>query len=428
MAMVLVMGSMTACGSKDETANTNNSSTGGDTATKTETKDITLTVWSPQDDQADFSKVDAKYGDNLLAYMCEAFNEAHPEWNITFKYAVCSEGDAYTELSKDAAAGADVFMYAGDQATSLIKNGIAQPLLGLDDVKANNGERAIQAVTNGSDTYGVPFTPNTWFLYYDKSKLSEEDVQSLDTIMSKDIAGTPYNFTMDLDNGWYNGAFFYSAGCTTTFDDDKDVAECDFNSANGLAAANIMLGLAKNKKFLCDDDTHVGLASLKKGKVAAYCSGTWDAEPVKKALGDNYAATKLPTINVNGEEKQMNSIGDYKYLGVNANSENVDAAQALAIWLGSEECQLDRFIARGVSPTWKSLTENEDVKNDIATTALAEQNQYTVITPASEKFNTNYWPAMEALGAGMVNGEITEKNVQKNLDKTVENITTSVSK
>ena len=68
MAMVLVMGSMTACGSKDDTANTDNSSTGGDTATTTETKDITLTVWSPQDDQADFSKVDAKYGDNLLAY------------------------------------------------------------------------------------------------------------------------------------------------------------------------------------------------------------------------------------------------------------------------------------------------------------------------------------------------------------------------
>ena len=124
MAMVLVMGSMTACGSDDsdekDTSNTTNNDTNTEAeatpdASQEEAKSLKLTVWAPQEDQTDYSSVDSKYGDNLLKYMCNAFKDAHPEWNIEFDYKVCSEGDAYSELSKDAAAGGDVFMYAGDQ-------------------------------------------------------------------------------------------------------------------------------------------------------------------------------------------------------------------------------------------------------------------------------------------------------------------------
>lgn len=429
MVLVMAMGSMTACGSKDDTDNTSSdtSNTSSDT-TSTEPEKIELTVWTPQEDQADYSKIDEKYGKSLIEYMCNAFNDAHPEWDIDFTYAVCAESDAYKELSKDAAAGADVFMYAGDQFASLVNNGIVLELLGLDDVVANNGEKAMNAVTMNDNVYGVPFTPNTWFMYYDKSKYSEEEVKSLDTMMAKDLGDCKYNFSMDLDNGWYNAGFFYANGCTVFGDDGTKEDECTFNSDAGLASAETMLSLAQNKKFLCDDDSKVALSNMKKGNCAALCSGTWDAEAVKKALGDNYAAAKLPTVKIGGKDVQLNSIGDYKYIGVNANTKAPEAAQALAIWLGSEQCQLDHFIARGVSPTWASLADNADVASDVATTALAEQNQYTAVTPISEKFNNNFWTAMEALGKGMVNGEITEKNLKSQLDKTAENIVTDLAK
>ena len=42
--------------------------------------------------------------------MCDQFNEEHPEWNITFKYAVCGEDVAKDEVTKDVAAAADVYM------------------------------------------------------------------------------------------------------------------------------------------------------------------------------------------------------------------------------------------------------------------------------------------------------------------------------
>ena len=44
----------------------------------------TITVWSPQEDQ----------DTGWLAKECDAFNAAHPNWDITFNYGVCAEGDA----------------------------------------------------------------------------------------------------------------------------------------------------------------------------------------------------------------------------------------------------------------------------------------------------------------------------------------------
>ncbi|MBQ1392687.1 MAG: extracellular solute-binding protein, partial [Lachnospiraceae bacterium] len=202
MAMVLVMGSMTACGDKkkDDTASSDNNKT-------QQTEKVTLTVWAPQEDQKVYSSVSDK---KLLKYMCDEFNAAHPEWDITFKYAVCGEDKAKDEVTKDVAAAADVYMYAGDQVQTLVDAGALLPIADqqLTDVKANNEENALSAVTIDNKVYGVPFTPNTWFLYYDKSKYSEKDVQSLDTMLAKDLGKCKYNFAMDLDNSWYIGGFF----------------------------------------------------------------------------------------------------------------------------------------------------------------------------------------------------------------------------
>lgn len=437
MAMVLVMGSMTACGSDDseekDTSNTANNDTNTEAeatpdASQEEAKSLKLTVWAPQEDHNDYSSVDEKYKNKhgLIGYMCDQFNEAHPNWDIEFDYKVCGEDQAYNELSKDPEAGGDVFMYAGDQSVALVENGIMNQLVIGEDVTSNNPADAMNAVTVDDGVYGVPFTPNTWFMYYDKSKLTEEDVQSLDAIMAKDT-GCEYNFCMDLTNGWYNGGFFYAAGCSVFGEDGTKLDECNFNDENGLAAAKVMLGLAKNKKFLCNDANNVGLSKLKEGQLAAYCGGSWNAADVKAALKDNYAATTLPKININGEEKQLNSIGSYKYIGVNANTADPEVAQKLAIWLGGEECQRDRFIARGVTPTWTSLTESDEVKSDVCSAALTAQSAFIAMTPQNQKFSTNYWGAMEGLGKGMMNGEVTEKNLQKQLDLLSENIVTELA-
>lgn len=74
-----------------ETENTDGEEDAADSADG-EVRDVSLTVWGPQEDQ---SAVDG-YDAGILAAMCDDFNEAHPEWNITFEYGVCGEdGDLH---------------------------------------------------------------------------------------------------------------------------------------------------------------------------------------------------------------------------------------------------------------------------------------------------------------------------------------------
>lgn len=80
------------------------------------------------------------YKDGILKAMCDSFNEEHPEWNITFEYGVCSEGDAKDVVTKDVDAAADVYMYANDQIPTLVEAGALSKLGGttVDEINENN--------------------------------------------------------------------------------------------------------------------------------------------------------------------------------------------------------------------------------------------------------------------------------------------------
>jgi arabinogalactan oligomer/maltooligosaccharide transport system substrate-binding protein len=251
-----------------------------------ETEDVALKVWAPQEEQ------------ELLAKMCNDFQSAHPEYKISFEFGVVSEADAANELTKDPAAGADVFSFASDQTSNLVNTGILYPLtLDVDAIKAANSEASIQAATVNGQLYANPFTPNSWFMYYDKSKYNEDEVLSLEKMMAKDLGEGVKNFSVDINNGWYLSSFFFAGGCQLFGADGTDPNTVTFNDANGVAVANYLIDLAANPKFLDEDNGNI-LTAFADGKLGAACSGTWNAEAIKEALGDNYAATKLPTIQI----------------------------------------------------------------------------------------------------------------------------------
>ena len=56
--------------------------------------------------------------------------------------------------------------------------------------------------------YGVPFTTNTWYMYYDKRVFSEEDAGSLDAMLEKGAVSFPFT------SSWYLPAFCFGNGCT----------------------------------------------------------------------------------------------------------------------------------------------------------------------------------------------------------------------
>lgn len=415
LSMAMVTGMFAGCGKKDDNAG----STSGEKTTS-ETKDVSLTVWGPQEDQA---KTDG-YDDGILKTMCEKFNEDHPEWNITFKYGVCSEGDAKDVVTKDVDAAADVYMYANDQIPILAKAGALSKLGGktVETMKEENDKTMADSVTYEGDVYGFPFTSNTWFMYYDKSKYSEEDVKSLDTMMSKDLGSGNTNFAFPLDNSWYIAAFYYAAGGQLFGEDGTDAAAgCNFDDENGVAVTKYLAELASSKTF-SNEKEGSSISKFKKGTLGAYCTGSWDAKAIKEALGDNFGVTTVPTIKINGTDGQMKSFAGSKAIGVNPTCSDPEVAVALAAYLAGEECQQIRFETRGIIPTNKNVAKSETVlADDVAQAQATEIAEAAVVQPMLDEMG-EYWTPAETMGKELVQGNVTASNAEEKTKAMVKGI------
>ena len=141
---------------------------------------------------------------------CEAFAAEHPEWDITFVYGVADEASAAGQVAQDPEASADVFMYANDTLTTLTDADGLTKFGGKyrEEIESENTQQVLDSLTMDGELYGVPFTTNTWFLYYDKSVFSEEEIQNLDTMLEKGVVSFPFT------NSWYLPAFYLGNGCT----------------------------------------------------------------------------------------------------------------------------------------------------------------------------------------------------------------------
>lgn len=366
---------------------------------------VTLTVWSPQEDQD---------GDNWLATECEAFAAAHPEWDITFNYGVCSEGDAKTQLATDAEAGADVYMFANDQIPDLISSGTIAQLGGdvADQVTSSNSQTIIDSVTYEDGIYGVPFTANTWFMYYDTRVFSEDDVKNLDTMLEKGKVSFP------LSNSWYIAAFYVANGCTLFGEDGTDeAAGIDFGDGESDTKAsdvtNYLVDLVANENFSNDTDGSA-LAGLADGSVNAMFSGSWDYEAVVEALGEeNVGIAQLPTITINGTECQMKSFAGSKAIGVNPNTQYPEAAVALAGFLGSTDAQQAHYEMRDIIPC--------DTSIDVSSDALAKAQNDTIANTSTVQplvsAMSQYWTPAQSMGEELVAGTVTHDNA---VEKTAE--------
>ncbi|MBQ3527284.1 MAG: extracellular solute-binding protein [Clostridia bacterium] len=379
--------SLTGCQRKEE---------GGDS------KKVTLTVWGPQEDQQD--------SNSWLPKMCEMFNDAHPEWDITFKYGVCSEGDAGKNVSQDPEGSADVYFFANDQLGMLIQANAVSRLGGdaLKQVKEQNSENMIASVTStDGGVYGIPFTGNTWFMYYNKSIFSEEDIKSLDRMLEKGKVAFP------LTNSWYSGAFYLANGCSLFGPEGNDsAAGIDFGGKAGTEATMYLAGLAKNKNFV-NDAEGAGLSGLLQGSVGAMFSGSWDSQKIAEALGENYGAAPLPTANIGGVERQLLSFAGSKAVGVNPNCDAPEVAVSLAAFLGSREAQKEHYIMRRIIPADRSLLEDKDISSDVAAIAQDRTIAKTSFVQPTIPEMSGYWVPIENMGKAIVNGEVTEKNAEE---------------
>ena len=196
-----------------------------------------------------------------------------------------------------------------------------------------------------------------------------------------------------LSNSWYIQAFYVANGCTLFGDGTDAAAGVDFSGDKAAAVTEYLVDLCKNPNFINDADG-AGIAGLRDGSVNAIFSGTWDAESVKEALGDNMGVAALPTVNIGGTEGQMKSFIGSKAIGVNPNTENMQVSMALAAYLAGEDAQKDHYDMRNILPTNTNIAISDD---EIATAVTKVMTDTSIMQPLVSEMS-NYWSPAENMG------------------------------
>ena len=392
---------------------------------------VTLTVWGSQEDQ------------DMLKEMCAAFAAANPDKEYKFLFGVQGEGDAADKVLNDVTSGPDVFSFASDQINKLIAGGALARVGGDFEtfVKENNSATSVDAATvtvGGEDQlFAYPMTEdNTLFLYYDKSVISDENVETLgDLLDAAQAAGRKVHFKLN-DDGWYLSSFFFAypdLGYQVTYNDAmvEQSVTVNYNNAQGLAVMKALVQYVNHPALVIQTDDSkliAGFTPDANGTVeaAAGVSGTWNAQSIQGLLGDNMGVAKLPTVEIGGEERQLTTYMGCKLIGVNGYSQNKGEAHKLAMWLTNEQNQLKRFETRGFGPSNKNVAASEAVANNSVIAAVMEQAKYS---RAQKSVPGNYWTPMGALITPFIERkeagtllDYTEAELQELLDALVAQI------
>ena len=415
-----MVASMTACGSSK-----NNGGTTADTDTKTEETAQTESTASADDAIANLiaatdgtvditlwcSELEAYQ--NVMKELTEKFKQQYSDVDFNISIGAVSEADAKDKILEDIDAAADVFVFADDQVNDLVNAGALQEVAATYtyDPTKTNSFATVEAASKDGKLYAYPLTAsNGYFLYYDSSIFSDEDVASWEALTAKaEEAGKKVG--CNIADGWYLYGFFAGAGCELTMNEDNS-NNCDWNNATGLAVAQSIENITSSPAFVNVADSDA-IPMLQDGDLAAYVSGTWNTASFEEQYGDGYAACKLPTFDVNGTATQMGSYAGYKFVGVNSHAKNAGWSMLLAEYLTNEDSQLAIGQATSEGP---ANTEAAKQIDSPALAALAAQAEFA----DQQVVGNQYWDPAKALGQNLVDGAA---DVQAVLDDAVSGIT-----
>lgn len=401
LAFVLVLA---ACGPKES------SESGANEKETTGTKE--LIVWEDIEKEEGIKDAVAKF---------------EKEHDVTVKVVEKAYAQQIEDLRLDGPAGTgpDVLTMAGDQIGTAVTEGLIKELKVDEGVQAIYTESALQSQMVEGKIYGLPKAVETTLLYYNKDIISEDELpKTLDEWYEKSKELTKdgnYGFLALFDQiyyaqsilGGYGGYIFGTDG--NGIYDSTDVG---LNNEGAIEGAEYIQKFYKEGLFPAGIIGEQGINVLEslftEGKAAAIISGPWNLEPFKKA-GVNYGVTKLPELS-NGEN--MSAFVGVKSYNVSAYSKNAELAEKFVEFITNEENSKTRYEVTQEVPAVKALAEDPVVKESEAAQAVAEQSQFSELTPNIPEMNEVWTPADSALQT-IATGKAEPKDA---LDQAVETI------
>lgn len=332
-------------------------------------------------------------------------------YNITY---VAHGADKVDSEVLDWVVGPDVYEFASDKITVLYQKGALARLVGAnaDFVTENNSELGVSLATFNESLYAYPYTgDNTYYVQYDTSFYTADDVKSIETMLNKAAeAGKKVGYNLG-EAFWSAGALFtYGADYKMVFDEDGAITSisADFDGEAGQKAIEAMYQIMQSPAW-----QNEMAAPTPTNNLVACIAGTWDIAAYKEALGDNYGCAVMPTVTVDGDTKHLGAFLGGKLLGVNpqvsqGDNDRLVAAHELAKYLSGEESQLARFEENGIAPCNKAAATNSKVTSDPNVQVLVAQQEFA---HAQTAVPGNFWTAPNTLYTAMSDGTFTLEEI-----------------
>ncbi|MBQ1632308.1 MAG: extracellular solute-binding protein [Clostridia bacterium] len=353
----------------------------------------------------------------LTEKQIEDFNNSN---NMGIKFVATvnpvSEATSADQMLVDISAGADIYCFAQDQFARLVQGGalVALDETGAKIIREANDAGVVAAATSGETMYAYPLTSdNGYFMYYDKTVIPEEDVDSLEKLIADCEAADKYFAFEANTSAWYLASWFFATGCVSewqTDDSGKFISVHDtFNSPEGLIAVKGMKKLVDSPKFLSSSK-----ADEFSSGAAIVVTGTWEYENIKNLLGDHMGVTDLPSFEVDGKEYHLGSFNGCKLMGIKPQDDpyRQAALMYLAEFLTDEERQMERFNALSWGPSNLNAQKSEAVQANPGLAALLKQNEYSV---PQGQIHGSWWDIAKVI-ADDVKAATDEAGLQAALD------------
>jgi arabinogalactan oligomer/maltooligosaccharide transport system substrate-binding protein len=377
---------------------------GGGTTTK-------ILVWAAAEEQ---QVVDA-----VLA----SYNAGHQD-KIEIEYFPISEADVGPTLSKNPTAenAPDLFLIADDQLYALAKEGIPLNITTTayaTSIKERDIAAGVTAASVGTKLYGFPATSdNGFFLWYDSSKLTANDVSSMENLFA---AAKQQNkkVLLDIGNSWYIPMLFFGKDvCGETslvFKENEDgdvVYDITWDTDVAAAQAKYMAELLEaNADYVVEAGDDALVSGFEDGELIAGVRGTWNEKALTEILGEKLAATKLPTLN----GKTLGTFTGSKIYCVNSAKSDegaparMSAAAKLADALTNQDGQLVRFQKRASGTTNKALMDLPAYK-DNASKGLKALGEQCAVAAAVQSTSAEgrYWATGTNIANAVKDNDIGE--------------------
>ncbi|EOH96332.1 extracellular solute-binding protein [Enterococcus pallens] len=373
-------------------------------SSQTDSGDVNLKVW-----------VDPGTGD----FYKDVVKEYRESNGIDYPIEVVESdtGKAQEFVKKDPDAAADVFSMPHDQLGQLVEAGVVyENTKYAEEVKENNTEQAVNGATYQDKLYGYPYGVESMMLYYDKSKLTEEDVKTYEGIVAKEKIGLNFE---EAGADYFAVPFFVSNGSKLYGEDGEDASGTTFNDAKGVNTLKWIAAQGKNPNVV---QANADLMSqLENGSIAALVSGPWGRENIEEILGDNMGIAPYPTNDFGDGTVQMKAFLGVKLYSVNANTKHPLEAMELASYLSSKAAQEQAFEKMNTIPSNKELQQSEKVANDPLASTVVKMAQpgFTELMPKIPEM-VSFWPGALSVISDSYKGKIPEDQMEKKLTQLVD--------